>query len=414
MPDALDTASPKDAGASWAQRIAAAWRSLTRWPWLDTLQTLRDRFREDRLGLTAGSLTFTTLIALVPLVTVMLAVFSAFPMFATFQGALEKYFLEAALPDGIARPVLRSLTQFAAKARGMGTLGLALLVITALALMLTIDRTLNAIWRVRRPRPIGHRLLLYWAALTLGPLLLGVSLTIASYALSSSKGLVNALPGGLALLLDVIEFGLAAAVAAALFHSVPNVFVAWRHALAGGLFVAIGLELAKKVLAWYVAAVPSFSMVYGAFATAPILLLWVYLVWVIVLLGAVIAAYAPSLQMGLRRPPSTVGARFDLALELLRELQHAQTQSPPGRTLHQLAGRLRIDPLQLEPLLDLLIELDWAARLDEPGVQRHVLLARPDTPAAALLDRLLLQPGPGNQGFRRAAAIDRLTLSDLL
>jgi membrane protein len=95
-------------------RTAAA--DLRAWPWFDTLRTLRQRFREDRLGLTAGSLTFTTLIALVPLVTVMLAVFTAFPMFGSFQGALEKYFLQSLVPDGIARPVLRALTQFASKA----------------------------------------------------------------------------------------------------------------------------------------------------------------------------------------------------------------------------------------------------------------------------------------------------------
>jgi membrane protein len=91
-------------------------QTLRRWPWFDTLRTLRLRFREDRLGLSAGSLTFTTLIALVPLLTVMLAVFTAFPMFSSFQGALEKYFLQALVPDSIARPVLRTLTQFASKA----------------------------------------------------------------------------------------------------------------------------------------------------------------------------------------------------------------------------------------------------------------------------------------------------------
>eukprot|EP01035_Chromulina_nebulosa_P061058 gene61058-83522_t len=97
----------------WRQQAALWLVTLQTWPWMDTVHTLRQRFREDRLGLTAGSLTFTTLISLVPLFTVMLAVFSAFPMFATFHGALEKYFLEALVPDGIAKPVLVALTQFA-------------------------------------------------------------------------------------------------------------------------------------------------------------------------------------------------------------------------------------------------------------------------------------------------------------
>ena len=166
----------------WRKPIAELLATLQNWPWLDTLRTLRQRFREDRLGLTASSLTFTTLISLVPLVTVMLALFTAFPMFAKFQDALQKYFLQTLVPDSIARPVLGALTQFAAKANRLGGFGLVVLLFTAVTLMLTIDRTLNGIWRVRKPRPIAQRVLIYWAAVTLGPLLLGVSLTFTSYA----------------------------------------------------------------------------------------------------------------------------------------------------------------------------------------------------------------------------------------
>ena len=197
--------------ADWRARLNELSDTLQTWPWLDTARTLRERFREDKLGLTASSLTFTTLIALVPLVTVMLALFSAFPMFASFQGALEKYFLQSLVPDGIAKPVLAALTQFAAQATRLGSAGLVVLVFTALALMLTIDRALNAIWRVRRPRSIARRVLVYWAALTLGPLLLGISLSLTATALTASKGLIGALPGGLGLLLNAIEFALLAA-----------------------------------------------------------------------------------------------------------------------------------------------------------------------------------------------------------
>jgi membrane protein len=209
---------------------------------------LRQRFREDRLGLTAGSLTFTTLIALVPLVTVMLAVFTAFPMFSSFQGALEKYFLQNLVPDNIARPVLRALTQFAGKARSMGTLGLLLLVATALAMVLTIDRTLNAIWRVRRPRPLAQRVLVYWAALTLGPLALGVSLSLTQLCAVGVARLVGAPAGGVSLVLDALQFVLLAAATAGLFHYVPNTVCAGATPGPAALFVAVAFELAKK--AW--------------------------------------------------------------------------------------------------------------------------------------------------------------------
>src|SRR2546423_7943005 len=136
--------------STWRVHVARLLQTLHSWPWLDTLKTLRLRFREDRLGVTASSLTFTTLISLVPLLTVMLALFSAFPMFSTFQANVEKYFLQSLVPPTIAKPVLSALTQFASKATRLGTAGLVVLVFTAIALMLTIDRTLNAIWRVRQ------------------------------------------------------------------------------------------------------------------------------------------------------------------------------------------------------------------------------------------------------------------------
>ncbi len=311
--------------SEWRTRINELVETLSRWPWLDTAKTLRERFREDRLGLTASSLTFTTLIALVPLVTVMLAVFSAFPMFASFQTALEKYFLQALVPDGIARPVLSALTQFAAKAARLGGVGLGILVVTALALMLTIDRALNAIWRVRRPRPIAQRVLVYWGGLTLGPLLLGISLSMTSWVLTASQGFVGALPGGVAMLLNVVEFALLALGMAALYHYVPHTHVRWRHALAGGVFVAIGIEVAKRLLAWYVGSMPTISAVYGAFAAVPILLLWIYVGWLIVLWGAVIAAYAPSLSMRIARMPTAPGHRFALALAVIGALSRAKS-----------------------------------------------------------------------------------------
>ena len=165
-----------DLQTRWRDALAELLGTLRTWPWWDTVRTLRLRFREDRLGLTAGSLTFTTLIAIVPLLTVMLAVFTAFPMFSQFQVALQKYFLQSLVPDAIAKQVLGALTQFANKSNRLGAAGLLVLLASALSLMLTIDRTLNGIWRVRKPRPIAQRVLVYWAALTLGPLALGASL----------------------------------------------------------------------------------------------------------------------------------------------------------------------------------------------------------------------------------------------
>jgi membrane protein len=401
--------------ADWRARLGEFFTTLQSWPWLDTVRTLRERFRDDHLGLTASSLTFTTLIALVPLVTVMLAVFSAFPMFSSFQGALERYFLQSLVPDAIAKPVLGALTQFAAKATRLGSLGLVMLVLTALALMLTIDRALNAIWRVRRPRPIAQRVLVYWAALTLGPLLLGISLSLTTTVLTASTGVIGALPGGVGLLLGTVEFVLLSGGMAGLYHYVPNTQVRWRHAIAGGVFVAIGVELAKRGLAWYVGAMPTYSTVYGAFATVPIFLLWIYVGWVIVLWGAVIAAYAPSLSMRITRVPATPGHRFALALSALGELARAMHRPQRGLTLAELAAAMATDPLHVESVVEALQALDWVGRLDEEAGRRLVLLVDPlTTPARPLIDEMLLQQGGASRMFRERAGIDRMMLGELL
>jgi membrane protein len=410
---AMSDTPPSPAGPR--GRFASDLEALRTWPWFETLRTLRERFIEDRLGLTASSLTFTTLISLVPLLTVMLAIFTAFPMFSAFQAGLEKYFLQTLVPPNIAKPVLGALTTFATKASRIGTAGLIALGLTAMALMLTIDRTLNAIWRVRKPRPVAQRVLIYWATITLGPVMLGASLTLTSYAISASSGLVQQLPGGVAFMLAVAEFVALATAISALYYYVPHAPVAWRHALAGGLFVAAAFEIAKRALGLYLKLVPTYSNIYGAFATVPIFLLWIYLGWVIVLLGAVIAAYAPSLRLRMVQHGRRAGQGFALALEIVRQLHRARAGGEPGLTGVALASSLRIDPLQIESVLEALIGLDWVGRLEEEAHPRYVLLCDPaSTPLAPLVDTLLLARVDALGAARARMQIDRIVLAEVL
>jgi membrane protein len=378
-----------------SQRWHLLVETLRTWPWRQTWDTLRLRFREDRLGVTASSLTFTTTIALVPLFTVMLALFSAFPVFGRFRKALEQQVLAGILPDVIAKQVMLSLTKFAAKASQLGVLGLIGLGVAAMALMLTIDRTLNGIWRVRSARPIAQRVLVYWAALTLGPLLLGASLSVTSYVLSASKGLVGELPGGVGFLLSSILFVLQTAGFAALYKYVPNTFVRTEHAWGGAIFASLGLELAQKGLALYLAKVPAYSTIYGAFAAVPICLIWIYLSW-----------------------PDAPGLQFSLALAILKALAVMQHSERKGLSTVGLAHHLRTDPLQIEPLLEALKALDWIAELSEPEGDRgarYVLLCDPDhTRVGPLVERLLLKQDLLAQGFWREAALERLTLRQVM
>jgi membrane protein len=367
---------------------------LSKFPWRDTAITLRQRFRDDHLGLTASSLTFTTSIALVPFFTVALAIFTAFPMFAKLQGTLQIWLVESLIPDNIARQVLGYLTQFTRQASRLGVAGLAVLVITAIALVLTIDRTLNSIWRVRKPRPFGQRLLIYWAAVTLGPLLLAASLAATSYLLPFVRNGAAAPAALLQLLIDTLEFVCLAGSLAALYHYMPNTFVKWAHAWVGGGVVAVGIAVAKKLLTVYLGLVPTYSAVYGAFATLPILLVWIYLSWIIVLMGAVITAYLPSLLAGVSRRGGAHGWQFQLALESLQSLEHSRGSTPRGMLASALAQQLRVDVLALEPVLDTLMQLHWVGQLVDPDsdkASRFVLLVNPDsTTIEPLVDALLL------------------------
>jgi membrane protein len=394
---------------------------LSRFPWKTTALTLRARFRDDHLGLTASSLTFTTTIALVPFFTVALAVFTAFPIFGKLQDVLQRWLIDSLIPDSIARQVLGYLTQFASKANRLGAVGLALLVVTATALILTIDRTLNSIWRVRQPRLLGHRVLIYWAAITLGPLLLAASLATTSYVVSAGRGLVGVIPGGLRLLLNALEFISLAGGMAALYRYVPNTPVKWGHAWAGGLFVAAGIEAGKRLLALYLASIPTYSMVYGAFAIVPILLIWIYVAWVIVLLGAVVAAYLPSLLSGVARHSGGHGWHFQLAVEVLQHLDRVMGSNTKGLSAAQLARVMRVDALQLQPVMETLSQLDWVGLLAENTGRadteepRYVLLANPDsTPLEPLARQLLLEPSTSMARMYQNAGLSSLKLREVL
>ena len=389
-------------------------------PWRGAAVMLHNRFRDERMGLTASSLTFTTSIALVPSFTVALAVFTAFPMFSQLQGALQGWLVKSLIPDHIARQVMGYLTQFSGQASKLGGAGLAVLLATAIALILTIDRTLNSIWRVKNPRPLAQRLLIYWAGITLGPLVLAASLAATSYVVSASSGLVGVgtLPVSLRFLLDVAQFFLVAGAMAALYRCVPNTYVHWLHALVGGVFVAAGLEIGKRVLGFYLTAVPTYSLVYGAFAALPILLVWIYVSWVIVLMGAVLTASLPSLLAGAMRQGGAPGWPFQLAIEILQLLDHARGTERIGLGASELSRRLQVELLQLEPVLETLVAMDWVGQLsDASGAaeSRYLLLVDPQaTRLEPLMARLLISPAPALDKLWQKASWRRLCLRDAL
>jgi membrane protein len=358
-----------------------------------SLQTLAKRFGQDNLAQTAGSLTFTTLISLVPLLTVALAVFTAFPAFDRLQGQVQAHLAQTVLPDGLSDKVYFYLRDFAAKAKGLGLVSVMFLIVTATSMLLTVDRALNAIWRTPRPRPLAQRVLLYWAVFTLGPLVLGASIGLMSYVAVAHRHLLHQLPGGAGTLMSLASWAVMALALAALFRFIPNTDVQWRDALIGGIVAALAFSVGGRALAWYFSTVTTYTAIYGAFASLPLFLLWLYCSWLAVLAGAMIAAYLPALRVRAIRADAYAGADFVHAIDVLKQLDQARRAPDCGLSLAALSQRLRLDPLQLQELLGVLQRLGWVGRVTPAtrGPARWALLCDPQsTPIGPLIDALLL------------------------
>ncbi|HET7793403.1 MAG TPA: YihY family inner membrane protein [Rhizobacter sp.] len=248
------------------------------------------RARKERLPQIAGSLTFTTVLSIVPFLTVCFALFTRFPVFKRFEDALEEHLLRSLLPADISRTVFKYLHQFAANASGLTLVGSVFLLVTSVALLLTIENAFNQIWAVKKNRPILKRVGLYLLMLSVGPPALGVSLWATSYVVSASMGWIGELPPSWRFVLNMGPVLLGMAGLASLFYFVPNTRVRKRDAVFGGLLASLGIELGKRAFAAYVLKLPTYKAVYGAFSVFPIFLLWVYVSWLVTLGAALVTA----------------------------------------------------------------------------------------------------------------------------
>lgn len=298
------------------------------------------RFIKDSCARSAAALSYSSLLALVPLMTIALTILSAFPAFSEARVQLQSWVFRNFLPDaGIEiSDQLTSFVENATQTTGIGVLALA---VTALLLLSTINSAFNAIWRVADQRALFLKLLVYWALLTLGPLLIGASLSLSSYGFAmvewsgidgytrSFFNVTQFLPA----LLSIIAFTL-------LYLVVPNRPVRFRHAVFGAAVAAFLFELLKKGFALYLTHFPSYQALYGALAAVPIFLVWMYLSWAVILFGAEIAASLPEWRANSRRGANcgAPGARLALGLSILARLQKAAQDGRKVRELSLVAG----------------------------------------------------------------------------
>jgi membrane protein len=362
------------------------------------------RFDQDHCLQIASSLTYTTLLALVPLVTIMLTLMSAFPVFSGLGQHIHAFLLANMLPEKAGTIVSGYIEQFSGRAGRLTAFGTAFLAVTAFMMMFTMERAFNSIWRVSRPRPVVQRVLVYWAALTLGPVLIGASLSITSYLVGASLGLTRETPLAGTAILWLVPFLLTCAAFTLLYFIVPNRAVKPRHAVIGGLVAAFVFEIMKRSFAVFIAQFPTYTLVYGAFAVIPIFLLWIYFSWVVVVIGALITALAPDFAILGDRPKGTGGAGFGEAVATLLALARAQ-RTPEVLDLRRIARATSLTVDQAEKLLERMAVRGWVAR---SGADRYALVFDKDRLLVGDVYREFVLDGRRTLGGAHGEALERL------
>jgi membrane protein len=344
-------------------------------------QQIVRQFGEHGLTDSAASLTYTTLFAVVPLMTVSYTILSVMPDFEGIGVRLQDFLFSNFVPESGA-VVQQRLADFSAQARNLTVAGLAILVVSAFMLLVSIEKAFNAIWNVTEPRRGLQRFLVYWGVLTCGPPLVVGGVLISSYLFSlpliaeaDTLGVRETLLGYLPILLSTVGFTV-------LYAAVPNCYVPLRFAVLGGFLTMAAFELAKQIFAWAVAN-SDMELIYGTFAAVPLFLAWLYLVWVLVLSGAIIVR-----TLSLPRDPLDAGHEPLLVL-CARVLKHLRDAHQQGRVVDEAALEARV-PMRLvdrERVFRVLHAMDLIAHADDGGL----MLAR-DLRGVTLLDLYLRLP----------------------
>lgn len=324
------------------------------------------RFRDGRCAQVAGSLAFTTLLSLVPMVTLVVVVFSKLPQSARFGDTLRGFLLDNLLPDKAGKVIATYALQFSEKAANLTVVGALVLIATTLMLMKTIDQVINQIWMVNSRRPWATRLAAYWATLSLGPLLLAGCVFVASAILSMSLDIMNEPAWLEGLGLRVIAVAVLSGIFGTIYLVVPHCSVRVRDAMFAGLCAATGFMVMQRLFGLYLVHFPSYTLVYGAFAVVPIFLLWLYLSWIVILLGAVLAAVLPERKLAHALLPAFPGRSLFVAMLALKELVVAQ-RAGGSRTMVQLAELAAVGHDDMRGTLEVLESAGIAARLDGGG-----------------------------------------------
>jgi membrane protein len=361
------------------------------------------RFVEDRLFQAAGALAYTTVFALVPLTMVVVGVVSAFPVFEQWRDRLTDFVFSNFVPSS-ARAVETYLLQFSGKAAQLTGAGVVALVASLLITLNGVETAFNRIWRVSDARPKLIRFLVYWTAITLGALVATSSLALSSRVFALALFDTDTGRWLQELLIALAPWFIEWLAFATLYRVVPHRRVAWRHALTGAALATLLFEAIKAAFGLYLGSFNSYQRIYGAVAFAPIFLVWIYLTWVVILLGASLASALAAFRY---RPRALRPLPGDELRVVLRLLGHVSDARATGRGLDE-AALLRLEPGLDDRLLQRLITSLTGAGLLARSEVGEWLLARDleRTTVAELYEHCLLRVPLQAQAQQAATARD--------
>lgn len=322
------------------------------------------RFYNDNCFQTAASLTYTSLLAIVPIMTIGFAIFTAFPAFSALQTQIQGMIIRNIVPE-IGDAILEYLGQFMANAGQMTIFGVIGLAVSAVLLIWTIEGSFAAIWRVNEPRSLVTRILSFWAVVSLTPLFAGASLSLSTTLWSVLQGAhLEELAYPLVGFGGVLPFLLQMVGCTLLYMIIPNRHVRWMDALCGGIVGSLLLETSKSLFAWYMREYPAYQTIYGALSTVPIFLFWLYIAWSTVLFGAVVTAAFPEWRAGkiTRGGPEGLlpAQRLALAMAVLHELL-AASRLGVGLRRRTLVTRVPVGTALIDGILEQLRDAHWVA-----------------------------------------------------
>lgn len=330
------------------------------------LKYFSHHFFKDNCLQHATALSYTTLLSIVPLMAVTLSVFTAFPIFDDISVQIQDFVFKNFVPTS-SEVIQQYIQEFSVNAAKLTGPGLLFLLLTSIMMMAAIDKSLNTIWHNSKARRVGSRFTVYWSVLTLGPILIGLSLAISSYIISLPLFSETTSYGEELGLLRVLPFFMETLAFTLLYAVVPNCKVPFRSAFIGGIAAALLFELAKKGFSFYITSFPTYETIYGAMSTVPVFLVWIFLSWAITLIGAEFTWCLTTFRRAVE-DETTQPAKYDLRLayQLLYKLWLAQKE---GRTLSTgmlLANDLGLDRKSTTALLKYLAEINLIT-LDEQG-----------------------------------------------